>query len=178
MIFLTTGSQSTIFTSTCTLKISVFDIEENFGKMIMGRTENDIQDSNCLIWITVNRHFALYSECFWRNAASVKSSTSLNAMDTCICIKVVTFRNTPIYIHASLFKNYFPPNIVHTKYIAYVHLQYEVHWVWFAIHNFSVLMMFTSNRAWIRWMRGKCLNWLSRLFVRSPGHSTFCWVPR
>lgn len=94
--FLTNGSQSTIFTSTCTLKISVFDIEENFGNMIIGRTENDLQDSNCLIWITVNIHFALYSECFWQNAASVKSSTTLNAMDTCICLKVVTFRNTPI----------------------------------------------------------------------------------
>lgn len=36
---------------------------------------------------------------------------------TCIiCEKIVTFRSTPIQIHTNMSKNYFPPNIVQTKY--------------------------------------------------------------
>lgn len=60
-------------------------------------------------------NLAVYSiQCFWQNAAFAKSSTSLNAMF--ICIKIVTFGNTPIQIHTNLFKNKFPQNTLHAKY--------------------------------------------------------------
>lgn len=43
-----------------------------------------------------------------------KWSTSINAMH--IWMRMVTFWNTLFQIHANLFKSYFLPNIVHTKY--------------------------------------------------------------
>lgn len=71
---------------------------------------------NCFVQDTVNvLHLAVYSiKRFWRNTTSAKSSTPLNVMY--ICLRIVTFRNTQIQIHANVLKNLFPPNIVHAKY--------------------------------------------------------------
>lgn len=66
----------------------------------------------CSITVSI-LHSAVYSFwCFWRNAASTKSRTSLNVMH----IRKVTLRNTLIQINANLFKNSFLPNIVHANY--------------------------------------------------------------
>lgn len=59
---------------------------------------------------------------FCWHATSVKSSTPLNAVH--ICIKIVTFMNRPIQIHANLLKMNFR-QISHTPDI--IHLQYCCH---------------------------------------------------
>lgn len=46
------------------------------------------------------------------------------------CVKIVTFRNKLIQIHANLLKNCFPPNIIHAKYNTFTVLgQYSELWL-------------------------------------------------
>lgn len=62
--------------------------------------------------------------------------TSLNALHT--CRRIGTFTNMPIQNHTNLFKNHFPPNIVHAKFNMFTLLciKYLNIWMYMNLHCF------------------------------------------